>query len=204
VEAIAGALRRERMLLLSLGPATNIAATLRKHPGLKSRILAVVAIAGGTETDYFELGRSRVFHAHDQNFRRDIPAFETLLNAGVPVVLIPYDTTTRIGITSSDLQRLARAGPGPGWLARTSAGWLEHWSGLSKTDSFVPFDAVAVAFAAWPEQFRVARRPVQIRRPVSHAPEQFLVASPAFTRGWVVSYVDDVSPEMRALLLDGL
>lgn len=198
IEAIAAALRREPLVILSLGPATNVAATLRVHPELRSRVLAVVAIAGGTDTRYFEVGNSSLFHAHDQNFRRDIAAFETLLNARVPVVLVPYATTTNVRIPSGDLQRV------PQWLAQRSRGWLAHWSSLSKEDGFIPFDAVAVALLIAPERFRVEPRPVQIRRPATHAPEQFLVASKAFERGWIVSYAYAVRPETRELLVQTL
>jgi inosine-uridine nucleoside N-ribohydrolase len=198
VEALAAALRRERLFILSLGPATNIAAALKAHPDLASRVLGVIAIAGGTEMDYFDTG-SRIFHAHDQNFRRDIPAFETLLNAKVPIVLIPYDTTKTIVFTADDLARLSD--PQTRWLADASREWLDHWTRISDRDGFVPFDAVAVAYLLGPDRFRIARQPVQIRRPVSHAPEQFLLASPEFDRGWVVSYAYDVAPETADLLL---
>lgn len=200
VEALARALRREKLLILSLGPATNIAAALRKYPALKPQISGVVAIAGATDAGYFELGRSRVFHAHDQNFRRDVPSFQTLLEAKLPMLLVPYDTVSKIRLTSSDLDQLEHD-PTTRWLALESREWLEHWSDLSGTDGFVPFDLVGTAFVIWPNRFEVVRRPVQIRRAVSHAPEQFLVASSAFSRGWVVGYAKAVDRETKVLLL---
>ena len=204
VETLAQALRREPLLILSLGPATNVAATVRLHPDVKSRIMGVVAVAGASDTTYFEVGDSRVFHAHDQNFRRDVKAFETLLNARIPLLLVPYDTVSKIVITSSDLQRLAQTESGSGWLAQESRDWLEHWSKLSGTDGFVPFDAVAAASVILPTAFHVTRRTVQIRRSVSHAPEQFLVASPGFSRGWVVSYAIDATPATKDVILSNV
>lgn len=201
VDALSRALQAEKLFILSFGPATNIAAMVRLHPELKPQILGVVAVAGATETEHFDIGGSRLFHAHDQNFRRDVPAFETLLNAQVPLVLVPYDTTTAIQVTSADLRLFAQSDPAASWLSHESQDWLEHWSELAETDGFVPFDAVAAALLMWPERFAIERRPVQIRRAVSHAPEQFLVSSATFTRGWVVSHAVRVKPDAKRLLL---
>lgn len=203
VESLAQALRREKLLILSLGPATNLAAAVREYPALRSQIAGIIAVAGATDAAHFELGRSRVFHAHDQNFRRDVDSFQALLDAGLPMVLIPYDTVSSVSITSGDFKYLEN-NPSTRWLAHQSREWLEYWSELSGTPGFIPFDLVATGFAVWPTQFEVTRLPIQIRRPVSHAPEQFLVSSPAFSRGWVISYATAVDPQTKTLLLERL
>lgn len=188
-DAIARALHEKPLTILSLAPATNIAAVLRRDPHLASRINAVIAIAGSTpDVGLFPVGDNHILHAHDQNFRRDVPAFRTLLDSRRPLVLIPYATATQVAIGSEDLDAFARRDAAWKWLADQSRGWLRYWSLISGENGFWPFDAVAVAYLIDPRNFRCVDVPAQIRRDLPHSPHQFLHVSRAFDRGWVVTY----------------
>ena len=51
--ALADALRKERLTILVLGPATNIATVLRLHPEIGARIERIIAVAGGERANDF-------------------------------------------------------------------------------------------------------------------------------------------------------
>ncbi len=46
VEAMAAALKKQALIIMAIGPATNIGLLLLLHPELKSQILQVVLVAG--------------------------------------------------------------------------------------------------------------------------------------------------------------
>lgn len=65
--AIASALRREKLTLLVLGPATNVATVLELHPELARRVTRIIAVAGRRPGQHFTSGKSgRAFR--DFNF----------------------------------------------------------------------------------------------------------------------------------------
>jgi inosine-uridine nucleoside N-ribohydrolase len=198
-DAIARALHEKPLTILSLAPATNVAALLQRYPQLAPRIDAVIAVAGSTpDVGLFPVGDRHILHAHDQNFRRDVGAFRTLLDSRRPLVLIPYATATQFTITASDLDAYARRDEAWKWLANQSRGWQRYWSLISGEEGFWPFDAVAVAYLIEPRNFRCVDVPAQIRRELPHAPHQFLHVSRGFDRGWIVTYCGAIADPAQA------
>ncbi len=161
--AMAEALRRERLTILALGPATNVATMLKSNPGLAPRVVRIVAVAGRRPGQRFSTGTTNQKGHRDFNFELDPEAFRTLLASGVPIVLTPFEISSKIWIESGDLDRLDAGSAAARELAAPARRWLALWQRLFKVDGFNPFDALAVGYAADPSGFRCETLPVEIR-----------------------------------------
>lgn len=150
VEAMAAALQKEPLIILAIGPATNVGLLLLKYPELKSQIKEVVLVAGRrTATDYFKIG-NKGRHAKDLNFDLDNNAFRILFENEVPVVLCPFEISSKVWVGQEDLNELKTASPATKWLAEASEPWLAQWLDQGAT-GFNPFDVLASHYIIAPE-----------------------------------------------------
>lgn len=142
--ALEAALKREKLTILVLGPATNIATVLKNHPELSARIIEIVAVAGRRPGQRFTTGTENHKAHRDLNFELDPAAFQVLLDSPAPLTLAPFEVSSKVWIGKSDLDRLARGGPAGRYLAHAARGWLKLWRDVFKVQGFNPFDALAV------------------------------------------------------------
>lgn len=151
VEALAEALKKQPMIIMAIGPATNIGLLLLKYPELKDRILEVVLVAGRRKsTDYFKIG-NKGNHAQDLNFDLDNDAFRIMFELGVSVTLCPFEISNKVWIKQADLDKLSSSGDeGNVWLAKASQTWLQQWSDQG-AEGFNPFDVLASHYIISPE-----------------------------------------------------
>ncbi|MBU3026669.1 nucleoside hydrolase [Zobellia sp. OII3] len=150
VEALAEALKKQPMVIMAIGPATNIGLLLLKYPELKSRILEVVLVAGRrTPQDYFKIG-NKGNHAQDLNFDLDNVAFRVMFEHGVPVTLCPFEISSKVWLKAEDLDLLEQGDKGNQWLAKASRAWLQQWLDQG-AEGFNPFDVLASHYIIAPE-----------------------------------------------------
>ena len=157
--ALAGALARGPLVVLALGPLTNVALLLRERPELRSRVMRVVAVMGRRRGHLFhpvEGGTGSSFFGHgpvfrDFNFAKDEEAVSALLDMEVPLTLIPYEAAREIQVTRADLERLGNTGGANTWVATRAQGWLEYWEKEIGRAGFFPFDLVAAGYVVRPE-----------------------------------------------------
>ncbi len=161
--AIAAALRHAPLTILALGPMTNVAAVLARHPDLAPRITRVVAVAGRRPGQRFTTGTTNPQGHRDFNFELDPRGFQTLFDSHVEVVLAPFEISSKIWIQGGDLDRLAAS---PSAAARSlvapSRAWLALWTRLFGVDGFNPFDTVAVAYVVSAQGFGCEALPARI------------------------------------------
>src|SRR4051812_20235132 len=100
---LAAALQAGPLTILALGPATNVATVLMKHPELASRVTRVIAVAGRRPGQRFTTGSTNKAGHRDFNFELDPRAFQVLLDAKIELVLAPFEISSKIWITSEDL-----------------------------------------------------------------------------------------------------
>ena len=160
--ALAEALGRERLTVLVLGPATNVATVLKNHPGLASRIIRIVAIAGRRPNQRFTTGTVNTKGHRDFNFELDPEAFAVLLRSRVPLVLHPFEISSKLWIRGADLDRLAAGPPAAQAIAVPARAWLELWRQLFSVDGFNPFDTLAIGYAISPAGFACEDLPIAI------------------------------------------
>jgi inosine-uridine nucleoside N-ribohydrolase len=147
--AMAVALRTGPPLtILALGPVTNIATVVTKHPELSSRITRVIAVAGRRPGQRFTTGTTNPNGHRDFNFELDPDGFQALLDAKIDIVLAPFEISSRIWLTAEDLDRLAASSsPAARALVPPARSWQAMWARLFGVNGFNPFDTLAVAYA---------------------------------------------------------
>ena len=140
-----------------------MATVLRNHPELQSRITRIVAVAGRRPDQRFSTGPS-VPAFRDFNFELDAPGFQILLDSGVPVVLAPWEISSKIWIRPTDLVRLRSSSHSLEWVLDAAADWLDFWKKNLASNGFNPFDTLAVGYVISPKGFRCDRLPVRIEQ----------------------------------------
>lgn len=85
--------------LLAIGPLTNVARLLEKHPDSKDLLKRIVIMGGqlkrGAEAEW--------------NFAQDIKAAQSVLSSGVPLVVVPLEATEGIKLTEEQRDKLFAA-----------------------------------------------------------------------------------------------
>lgn len=150
VEALAGALKNQKLTIMAIGPATNVGLLLLKYPELKSQIEEVVLVAGRRKpTDNFAIG-NKGRNAGDANFDMDVQSFRLMFQHQVPVVLCPFEISSKVWIKQADLDEQAAGDAGNKWLASESKNWLNQWRDQG-ADGFNPFDVLASHYIINPD-----------------------------------------------------
>lgn len=152
--ALAAALHTGPLTILALGPATNVATVLSKHPDLAARVVRVVAVAGRRPGLRFTTGTINPAGHRDFNFELDPTAFQVLLDSHVELVLAPFEIASKVWLDDADLDRLASSSSAAARaLAPPARAWRSLWTRLFGVSGFNPFDTLAVAYAISPEGF---------------------------------------------------
>lgn len=207
-DALAAALQKESLTIIALGPLTNIATLINRYPELIGKIDRLVAVAGQRPQQgvRFHPGPSRLFHVHDFNFRKDVDAFQIVLDAGLPVTLLPYEAASKVQINEQDLEAMKSANAQSELLAGLAAPWLDYWRSTFGNDSFYPFDSLAVGYVIDEGHFTCAQLPARIERKPSLflASRDRLLVSEDFAGQGKVNYCSDVDSLFKSDLLVSL
>lgn len=217
-QALEEALRKERLTILALGPATNVATVLKNHPELAGRIVEIVAVAGRRPGQRFTTGTANRKAHRDFNFEQDPEAFRVLLGSMVSLTLAPFEVSSKVWIEGPDLDRLATGGPAAHYLAQASRGWLSLWRDVFKVQGFNPFDTLAVGYLTSPGLIRCEYQKAEIRilpddvteermQGAAVAEKPYLIASGLSSEGRRIRYCYEPRPSfkgdlMRRLLSD--
>jgi inosine-uridine nucleoside N-ribohydrolase len=103
--ALAAALSREPLMIIALGPLTNIASTIMLHAQQAINITSIVAVAGRRPGQRFKPNENSDHEFGDLNFESDPYSFEYLLNSALQVslTLIPWEVSSKVWITPPDV-----------------------------------------------------------------------------------------------------
>jgi len=150
VEALAEALKIQKLTIMAIGPATNVGLLLLTYPELSSQIEEVVLVAGRRKpTDNFAIG-NKGRNAGDANFDMDVESFRLMFQHQVSVVLCPFEISSKVWIKKADLDEQAAGDAGNKWLAEESKNWLNQWKDQG-ADGFNPFDVLASHYIINPD-----------------------------------------------------
>lgn len=161
--ALAEALRQAPLTILALGPATNVATVIERHPELAKRMVRIVAVAGRRPGQRFTTGATNIKGHRDFNFELDPEAFRILIASKDPLVLTPFEISSRVWIEATDIDRLAKGPPAAQALAIPARAWLNLWRRLFSVNGFNPFDTLAVGYAVSPKGFGCEALPIEIQ-----------------------------------------
>ena len=205
--ALEAALAKERLSLLVLGPATNVATVLRHHPELARNIERVVAVAGRRPGQRFITGKAAT-PFRDFNFEMDPEAFATLLQSLVALVLAPWEISSRVWLNAADLDRVRDSGAAQAELADAAVDWLAMWHNNFAVDGFNPFVTLAVGYVTSPALFTCEVLPAEIRELSDDTrmgvTKPYLLAGKAIRSDVSVTYCSTALPAFKADLMDRL
>jgi len=118
------------LTLLTLGPLTNVAMALNLYPELKGLISEIVVMGGAVET-------GNVTRFAEFNFYADPESVQSVLDAGIPMSLLTWDTTLKVAHTEAELEALGLKESASGRLVmemqQVLFGFVEKWRGSRVT-----------------------------------------------------------------------
>jgi pyrimidine-specific ribonucleoside hydrolase len=212
VTAMAQALEEGPMTILALGPVTNVATLLQKHPELSKRIMEIVVVAGRRSVDQAFLSHpDQPEPFSDFNFEHDPAAMQVLLDSDVPLALAPWEVSSHIWITRDDLAQLRASGGSGLWIAATSQHWIEMWENELGAKGFNPFDTLAVGYLTHPTMIERMRVTAEIKRAAADVPgpqnaarKPYLVVDRANNPSRRIVYLHTPKPAFKDVLLKRL
>ena len=138
-----------QVTIIAIGPEGNLAAAIERDPATFRQVKRVVLMGGSIDRGYDgATGEHRPPDA-EWNINRDPAAARALLAAGVPVFMLPLDST-QIHLEAAERERIFAFGS-----ALTDQLTLLYHQWMAGTDHHSPtptlFDPVAVTYAVRPE-----------------------------------------------------
>ncbi|MGB7844757.1 MAG: nucleoside hydrolase [Candidatus Acidiferrum sp.] len=135
--------------VIAIGPETNLGATIERDAETFRKLKRVVLMGGSVYRGYEGFEHPTVIpHAQPEwNILCDIPAARRVFASGVPLYVMPLDSTQ---IRLQDLERTRIFSNGTG-LTDALALLYYQWAASVKQPTPTLFDAVAVAYAIKPE-----------------------------------------------------
>ena len=164
--ALERALERGPLTIVSLGPLTNVAATLRRRPDLADNIGLLVLVMGRRPGHVFHPAEGRtssgILFGHgpifrDFNFSKDRTSAAIVLGLAERISLTPYAAAREVMVTRRDLARMRDGPRAAAWLAERAGPWLDYWEQDVGLPGFYPFDALAALYVLHPQQFNCAK-----------------------------------------------
>jgi inosine-uridine nucleoside N-ribohydrolase len=208
-KALAECLAHGRVNILAIGPVTNVATALQRHPELAKNVIQIIAVAGRRPGQRFLSGPKQAHAFRDLNFELDPAAFQVLLDANVPIVVAPWEISFKVWITREDLERLDHlGGPGAKYLVPPALDWLNWWHDNLGADGFNPFDTLAVGYLTSPALYQCTKSKIRITdgpddtgAETSARNKPFLIVSPNQDSSHTVTYCSNVNSQFKEDLL---
>jgi inosine-uridine nucleoside N-ribohydrolase len=135
--------------LIAIGPLVNVGEAIRRDPATFRKLKRVVMMGGSVYRGYDSSTSKTTAPQPEWNIARDPAGAKALLASGVPVYMMPLDST-QIHLEEKDRERIFAFGsPLTDQLALLYHQWtaLNDWHGVAPT----LFDPVAAAYAVRPD-----------------------------------------------------
>jgi purine nucleosidase len=135
--------------LIAIAPETNLGAALERDPATFKKLKRIVLMGGSIRRGYDDLGYAPD-HGPDAeyNIAMDIPAAQAVFRSGVPLFIMPLDST-QLKLDEVKRQLLFTQSTN---LTDALTLLYEQWSRGTGQPTPTMFDAVAVAYAIDPAQ----------------------------------------------------
>lgn len=132
---------KEKIVIVGIGPLTNIALSLIISPGIKEKIKKVIIMGGTT----FYPGN--VTPAAEFNIWMDPEAAKIVFDSGLPIVMVGLNVTQKVGFTENDFSLLKDKTDPLGKLFYLSATtWLDYLEKAQNTQECYMHDALAIGY----------------------------------------------------------
>jgi inosine-uridine nucleoside N-ribohydrolase len=146
---------RDGVVLVPVGPLTNIALLLAKYDGIEERIARIVLMGGA-------IAEGNVTPAAEFNVWADPEAAERVFTSGVDVTMIGLDVTHRALLYPDRVERLRESGRVGTLVAELYAFYHAHHARMYGWEGSPVHDALAVAHVIRDDLVRTEHRHVQV------------------------------------------
>jgi len=139
----------ENIVLITLGPLTNIALSLRKDPSIVNRIKRVYTMGGALNTF------GNISEVAEANFFNDPLAANEVFSSTLEIHLAPLNLTRQLNFNREQLiHHLIEVNPLVGlFLLHITKAYLDFYTSTHDTDVAFVHDSTAVALLVMPEVF---------------------------------------------------
>jgi inosine-uridine nucleoside N-ribohydrolase len=138
-----------QITLIAIGPLNNVQAAIERDPATFRQLKRVVLMGGSIYRGYDGQNGERRPPDAEWNINRDPAGAKALLAAGVPVFMMPLDST-QIHLETAEREKIfAHGSPLTDQLTLLYHQWMAGTEGHSPAPTL--FDPVAVAYAIRPE-----------------------------------------------------
>jgi len=179
---------RGEIVLVAIGPLTNVAALLKHYPGETKKIKRLVLMGGSIARGYY----SGSGPTAEYNIAADVAAAQTVFSSGIPILMAPLDVTARLQLDAPRRQLLfAHHTPLTDALSALYALWNQATPTLH--------DPMAVALLINPGLCKTKPLAIQIdaqgmTRPVEGKPANATVALETDPARFIDFYLSRVAP----------
>lgn len=146
-----------QVTLVALGPLTNLALALERHPEIVGQVKEVVVMGGSVRTV------GNVTPAAEANIIGDPHAADKVVTAGWPVTLLGLDVTTKVIMTEGHLKKLrdesARYGP---FIYDITRFYLDFYLKWRNAGGICVHDPSTIAYVLDPTLFKTQSGPVRV------------------------------------------
>lgn len=123
-----------KLVVLCLGPLTNVARFLKEHPAEAKKVSRFVFAGGSVAVGYDGKPKPEP----EWNVKLDLPSARAVFASGLPLTVLPLDATATTKVDAEQRERL--------FSARTMLTYqIQNLVELCEQDDLIIFDAVAVA-----------------------------------------------------------
>jgi purine nucleosidase len=138
-----------QITLIAIGPFVNVGEAIKRDPQTFGKLKRVVVMGGSVYRGYDTADSNHTAPQPEWNIARDPDGAKALLAAGVPVYMMPLDST-QIHLEEADRERLfAHGSPLTDQLTLLYHQWVANTDSHSVAPTL--FDPVAAAYAVHPE-----------------------------------------------------
>jgi inosine-uridine nucleoside N-ribohydrolase len=90
------------IVLVAIGPLTNVAALLKKYPQSAKKIKQIVLMGGSVERGYAPGSKPEA----EYNIRSDPGGAQAVFSSGVPILMVPLDVTAMLKLDTESRHRI--------------------------------------------------------------------------------------------------
>jgi len=146
--------RPGEITLVAIGPLANIGAAIDRDAAAFKKFKRVVIMGGSIRRGYGDLGYAPDHGPQPEyNISSDIPAAQRLFTSGVPIFMMPLDSTQ---LQLDEVKRNILFSAGSSMTNSLSALYYQ-WAERNRTPTATLFDAMAVAYVVDPSLCPVER-----------------------------------------------
>lgn len=139
---------KQKITILAIGPLTNLALLLQRHPNIKAKIKRIYFLGGAIQVpgNITSLIPNSTNHVAEWNIYIDAYAAKDVLNSGVPLTFIPLDASNRVRLNINFYHALTQQANTP--IAHFVHAVLQKNLAFIKSNQFYFWDPLAAVISA--------------------------------------------------------